>query len=216
MANSVNIKLAGEQQSLDINDVFHKLQYSDGIGVFDFDGVVISKSEELVYQLPEYPGERKKLKEICREINYPSVEYNTKYLRHIVFQYGLERLHIPCEKGPLTPLLKLLKRIDRPFYIITARSAAPAVRRALAYLQDEKIEPTEIFFVGRVGKGRQINLIKSDFGSDKILYFDDSRRHFVNAGRMKEKEISSYHVEWADSELQQASELYRGVINRAF
>lgn len=210
-----DFEVLARKEPVDTDSVFNELLMDRAIGVFDFDGVVISRSEEAVYQLPEFEGEREKLELLARKLNFPTFGYGTRYLRHIVFQFALEEVHIPPTPGPFIKMLKRLKSSGRTFFILTARSAPPAIRRAMSFLSEYDILPCEVFFVGRVGKGRQLELLGKELSGKRILYFDDSIRHYSNAERMKGS-IESFHVAWTSEELGSASDFYRDTLRSAF
>ena len=192
------------------------LQNDDSIGVFDFDGVVISRSEEIVYQIPPSKSEEKYLTDVARTIGFPFQNFDIRYLRHILFQFALEKNSTPCQAGPMLSVLRSLSEAKAQFFILTARSAMPAIRRALNFLDAENISPAEIFFVGRVGKGQQLKLLDREFPENRLIYFDDSTRHSKNAGRMKSSKIDSFFVDWPVKEVDRAQKFYKDAMIDAF
>lgn len=215
MLSEQEISLVAKGSDAAAMSALNQLESSESIGVFDFDGVVISRSEEIVYQIPPSSEERKYLASVAREINFDFSDFDTRYLRHIIFQFALEINGTACDPGPL---IEVLRSLDgrRPYFILTARSAMPAVRRALDFLRAQNLSPTEIFFVGRVGKGQQLKLLDGEFPTRRLVYFDDSPRHSKNAGRMKSGKIDSFFVEWPEREINHAIEFYRDAMVNAF
>jgi hypothetical protein len=187
-------------------------QFGEGaslpVAVFDFDGVLCAPREDLVYKLAEKPDEREVLSAPARYYGLDPVIYDTPYLRHLVLQAILaDRGSLP-EPGPLLDLAVELSRARRSFFVLTARSGRAAIDRALAFLDSWAITPQEIFFVGRVAKGRQLAVIRQTIPSPATLaYFEDSYRHSRNSKLQDVEGLEAIYVEWSRTERFAAEDL---------
>lgn len=171
------------------------------VAVFDFDGVLCSPREDLVYKLPEKPDEREALSAPARYYGIDPVIYDTPYLRHLILQAILADRRTLPDLGPLLDLAAELSRARRSFFVLTARSGRAAVDRALAFLDTHRITPQEIFFVGRVAKGRQLALIRRTIPSPATLaYFEDSYRHSRNSKLQEVEGLKTIYVDWPEPE----------------
>lgn len=170
------------------------------VAIFDFDGVLCAPREDLVFKLPERPGERGELDPAARHYEIDSDLYDTPYLRHLTLQAILADRDTLPEPGPLLDLARELSQADRAFFVLTARSGRAAIDRALAFLSEHRLRPQEIFFVGRVAKGRQLTLARHTVKSRKILaYFEDSYRHSRNSKLQDVEGLETIRVDWADT-----------------
>lgn len=165
--------------------------------IFDFDGVLCGPAEDLAYRLPEAPNERLALERQAREHRLVPELYKTPYLRHLVLQAELEsRAELP-QAGPLLLLAQQLSAERRPFFILTARSGLAAVSRVLAFLDHNSLAPQEVFFVGRVAKGRQLSLARATVPKDiPLVYFEDTVRHARNSHKQDNSGLTTVFVEW--------------------
>jgi hypothetical protein len=178
------------------------------VAIFDFDGVLCAPREDLAYKLPERPGERKHLSEAARHYGINPDLYDTPYLRHLVLQAILADRHILPERGPLLDLARELTLAARAFFVLTARSGRSAIDRALAFLDEHELRPQEIFFVGRVPKGRQLALIRRTIVDPTTLaYFEDSLRHSRNSKLQDVDGLETFHVDWTAPDRFRADEL---------
>jgi hypothetical protein len=178
------------------------------VAIFDFDGVLCAPREDLAYKLPERPGERDKLGEAALHYRIDPDLYDTPYLRHLTLQAILgDRGTLP-EPGPLLGLARELSLVGRPFFVLTARSGRAAIDRALQFLDENGLRPQEIFFVGRVPKGRQLALIRRTTPAPTTLaYFEDSLRHSRNSKLQEVEGLETFHIDWAEPERFAAEEL---------
>lgn len=181
--------------------------------VFDLDGVLISATEERVYRLPEAPSERTKLVAIARRYAIEPSLYDTQYLRHLVYQEMLAELQSRPSEGPMLNVARELCSGGTPVFVLTARSGPAAISRALTYLSFWKVRPQEIFFVGRVAKGRQLRLLANTHKKRHLVYIDDSARHIRNA-RQSSLNVSTIHVRWSDVDQDQTRRVYERVVKR--
>lgn len=178
-----------------------EIPLENSVYVFDFDGVLASPVEDLVYKLPDSIDDRNLLK---RSAKYFGIDYDIfdqNYLRHIILQNVLFQRERPIEVGPLCSIAADLSRNGAPIFVLSARSAPSAVNRALAFLNKHSIYPQETFFVGRVGKGRQLSMLQAQASAKHIVYFDDSIRHSRNAYGQKTEKIVSVHLGWRQKDL---------------
>jgi hypothetical protein len=170
------------------------------VAIFDFDGVLCAPREDLVYKLPERAGERADLDPAARHYAIDPDLYDTPYLRHLTLQAILDDRGTMPEPGPLLDLARELTQADRAFFVLTARSGRAAIDRALAFLSQHRLHPQEIFFVGRVAKGRQLTLARHTVKARKTLaYFEDSYRHSRNSKLQDVEGLETIRVDWADT-----------------
>jgi len=208
-------------QSLDASHAHPNLTWLDKTfgpelpsAVFDFDGVLTSPVEDLAYKLAEGPGERAILERTAERYGIASEIYDTPYLRHLVLQAVLEEMDEIPEGGPLLPLARELTKAHRPFFILTARSGRAAVSRLMSYLRYYRLEPQEIFCVGRVPKGRQLALVGSTVPKGtRVVYFEDTVRHARNSTKQDNPAISTVHVSWDPPPWQEAEALVSRVLH---
>lgn len=164
--------------------------------IFDFDGVLCSAVEDQAYKLPELPGERARLFEIAPKYNIDPTIYDLPYLRHLLLQASLEEARVLPEVGPLISLAREMSINKRTFFVLTARSGRSAINRALAFLDQQELTPQEIFFVGRVSKGRQIAYVRRTLDwSRGLVFFDDGKRHAKNSHRQSLACVATVRVD---------------------
>ncbi|MGC1305437.1 MAG: hypothetical protein WA840_23955 [Caulobacteraceae bacterium] len=177
------------------------------IAIFDFDGVLCSPREDLVYKLPSPAGERETLVAWGQRHGISVDLYDTPYLRHLCLQIHLESQGSIPDRGPLLRLAIEMSNAHRPFFILTARSGVSAIRRALNFVDAHRLAPQEIFFVGRVSKGRQVALVRETVhASLPIVYFEDSLRHSRNS-HAQSADIDTVFINWTDQDSFHASSL---------
>ena len=183
--------------------------------VLDFDGVLASNREEQVYQADPEPAERLELEKIARTIDIEASLYDTRYLRHMVYQRILHDLGEEIEPGPLLPLAREFSEAGIPYYVLTARSSPPAIARVLQFCEQHELRPQELFFVGRVGKGRQLHLIGRGDPERRIIYFEDSRRHVKNSTSLSYDPLTTVYVVWDNANASEAGRrLFAQALNR--
>ena len=171
------------------------------VAIFDFDGVLCSPREDLVYKLAERPDERHRLSQAAHHYRIDPALYDTAYLRHLVLQAILADRKMAPDPGPLLPLAVALSRAGRPFFVLTARSGRAAIDRALSFLDANKVTPQEIFFVGRVAKGRQLTLTRNSVSKPAtVAYFEDSYRHSRNSTSQEHEGLETIYVSWTHVE----------------
>lgn len=182
--------------------------------VLDFDGVLASPVEDLAYKLPERPGERSLLEREAMRYGIDNKIYDTPYLRHLVLQAALEGLGELPEEGPLLQLASELSEARRPFFVLTARSSRAAIMRMMAFLDHHRLEPEEIFCVGRVPKGRQLALVSATIAEGRqIVYFEDTVRHARNSSKQDIPVVSTVHVLWKPQPWECAENLLSRVLD---
>ena len=185
--------------------------------VFDFDGVLTSPVEDLAYKLPERPGERRLLEREARRYGIDAEIYDTPYLRHLVLQAALEALGELPDEGPLLQLARELTKAHRPFFVLTARSGRAAIARMMTYLNHHRLEPQEIFCVGRVPKGRQLALVgATTLKGRRVVYFEDTVRHARNSSKQDIPVVATVHVSWNPPHWDHAEKLVERVIHIPF
>ncbi len=206
------------QSHVRLADIRHKLpkRPTPAAVIFDFDGVVAHRTEEQIYRLPETQGEIKKLKNIAQKIDLAHELYDLKYLRHLILQEILLKMSKSIEPGPFLTMAKDLDDHNIPYFILTARSGIAAITRLIQFLKIHQLRPQECFCVGRVAKGRQIQLVRAAVGAGTIMYIDDSERHVANSFRQIDPETLTLHVKWDVSNvLENAKELYQSCMTWA-
>lgn len=182
--------------------------------VFDFDGVLTSPIEDFAYKLPECPGERSVLEKEAARFHINADIYDTPYLRHLVLQAMLEHLGELPGKGPFLQLAQQLTKAHRPFFILTARSGQAAIRRLLSFLEHYRVEPQEVFCVGRVPKGRQLALVRATVPKgQRVVYFEDTVRHARNSSKQDNPGVITVHVSWNVPPREEARALVERVVH---
>jgi hypothetical protein len=87
----------------------------DTVYVFDFDGVLVEQSEDVLYRLADDGTERATLEKLALTMKIDPSLYATNYLRHLVLQGVMLRRKVPSLPGPLMKMAKQLG--SRPFFI---------------------------------------------------------------------------------------------------
>lgn len=195
MAGKIVLDAAAPREDL-FSLLSDTLRARDTLLVFDFDGVLASNREEQVYQAAPEPDERPFLDDLAQRLAIDPNLYDTRYLRHLIFQQLQLELGEEIESGPLLPLARQMGAQGLSYYILTARSSPSAIVRTLAFCEKHELRPQEIFFVGRVGKGRQLRLIGSGHEGRRIVYFEDSLRHVRNSTALAHDLLTTVHVVW--------------------
>jgi hypothetical protein len=170
---------------------------TDGIFVFDFDGVVCSSVEDDIYHLPPAEGEAKLLSLVANKFNINCDHMEQKYQRHLLFQASCLSLGLPIEPGVGFDKAMEASRSGK-FSILTARSGWYAVERLRQFLAHHLMTPIEIFNVGRVQKDRQIDIVCKEANGRDVFYIEDNASH-LNA--VKDSSLISYdklHFVWAE------------------
>lgn len=158
------------------------------IHVFDFDGVLADACEDAIYRLPVTENEKVFLQQASNIYGF-SQDHDPAYTRHIAIQYRLLDLKIDIQPGPY---FGLATSINEPFYILTARSAPPAIIRVQDFLKCNELFPQEIFFVGRAGKTAQLKWICEHH--DYVTFYDDSINHIKDAESLELANLQTVHV----------------------
>lgn len=191
---------------------------TDGIFVFDFDGVVCSSVEDDIYHLPPAEDEETLLSLIAKKFDLNCDHMEQKYQRHLLFQASCLSLGLPIEPG--VGFGKALEASQSgKFFILTARSGWYAVERLRQFLAHHVMIPIEIFNVGRVQKDRQIDIICKEANGRDVFYIEDNASH-LNA--VKNSPLISYnklHYVWAErttsTEANELRAYVQDVFNRA-
>src|SRR5262249_12863674 len=124
--------------------------------VFDFDGVLSSKTEDWIYHLDETPGEAERLQDIAKAFGLNLSSYDVPYHRHLLYQAAAAELHLPIEEGPAIGAATRAAEGGAKLFVLTARSGLQATHRMREFLEERCIQPIETYQIGRVPKDRQI------------------------------------------------------------
>lgn len=168
----------------------------DAVYVFDFDGVIIEHSEDVLYRIPDSGVERPKLEQLAKSLRIDASLYDTCYLRHLVLQGVLLRRKVSSPDGPLMNVAKALGR--RPFFVLTARTGAGAVMRVSKTLRNNSLFPQEIFHVGQVSKTYQLQLLHERIQRRRIVFIDDNLGHCESADAAGLERLVTVRVVWPD------------------
>lgn len=194
-------------------DERYRVGKQDPVAVFDFDGVLCAPEEDLVYKLDVERGEKAPLQKEARRFGLEPELYDLPYLRHLVLQEKLKELGRLPEPGPVLSLARELSAKARPFFVLTARSGKAAVSRVLGFLDEYGLQPQEIFFVGRVAKGRQLRMIREMVKETRqVVYFEDSVRHARNSRQQDFVGFEAIHVLWSEPGWDAARQLYHDAL----
>lgn len=167
--------------------------------VFDFDGVLAKKDEDLLYKLPVTNGEYKEISRLASAYNILPETYeptDTAYLRALVLQDILEAINEPILAGPLLPLAQ---QLTEPYFVNTARSNMSLLTRVFKFLNTHNLTPQEVFGVGRASKNPQLQYIaelKKD--APQIIYIDDSLEHIKAADSLNISHLHTVYVDYAN------------------
>ena len=160
------------------------------VHVFDFDGVLAHPVEDAIFRLEDCDAERQFLADAADSFGLPQYS-NQKYLRHVVVQHVMFDAGVPCLPGPLLDTA----RESGLHYILSARSSAPAVARALEFLSHHELYPAETFFVGNGGKNPNLTWICQE-ADDEVVFWDDTMSHIDKANELK---LPNLRVEFVDT-----------------
>ena len=144
-----------------------------GVYIFDFDGVITSRTEDDIYKLPETTNEAGLFEEAERllDVNFSRLDH--RYRRHLLFQAAAWYIKLPIEKGRGFEKARMAARCSN-FFILTARSGWYAVERQRKFVAENNIQPIDCYNVGRVRKDRQIEMLVDEFKHNRLYYVDDS------------------------------------------
>lgn len=160
------------------------------VHVFDFDGVLAHPIEDAIFRLEPYEAEESFLKDAAHSYGLPHYS-NAKYLRHVIVQHVMLDAGVPCLPGPLLDTAKDCSL----HYILSARSSAPAVSRAMEFLIHHDLFPAETFFVGNGGKNPNLEWICRE-ANDEVVFWDDTMHHIDKANEL---ELTNLKVEFVDT-----------------
>lgn len=159
------------------------------IHIYDFDGVLADPTEDAIYRLPVTSEEQSFLDRTSEFYDFRR-DHDDAYTRHVAVQYCLADLRLPIEAGPC---LASAQVSQDPMFILTARSAPPAVDRVNNFLRQFKLNPQETFFVGRAGKIAQLSYVCQNT-SDVVRFYDDSPAHIEAAKALGLSNLESFLV----------------------
>lgn len=145
--------------------------------VFDFDGVLSSKTEDWIYRLDESPGEAERLQDIAKAFGLNLSSYDVPYQRHLLYQAAAAELHLPIEEGPAVRAATHAAEGGAKLFVLTARSGLQATLRMKEFLEERCIQPTETYQIGRVPKDRQITLVLDSLPDHNVLFIEDAEEH---------------------------------------
>ena len=165
----------------------------DALCVFDFDGVVINRSEDDLYKLPASEAEEVNLRRIEKQMGLHVEPMHQCYRRHLIYQIAATQLGMPMVKGPAFDLYRTVAQQGRAF-LLTARSGFYACQRAMAFLADHNCPPIENFFVGRGGKNVALKFVCEEYAPRSVYFVEDSIAHLSRAARMKLPNLRLVHV----------------------
>ena len=169
--------------------------------VFDFDGVLVAKTEDWIYRLEPTPCEEARFQEMARKLRIDIDGYDPAYQRHLLYQAAAARLGIAMEMGPAAGMARRAATRRAKVFILTARSSPAAVRRMMQFLAKLRIRPSEIFQVGRTTKDRQINLVLESLPNHRVMYIDDSTELIANATRSRRttSRLETVYIDYSNS-----------------
>jgi hypothetical protein len=166
----------------------------DSVYLFDFDGVVASRSDDDIYKLAPTIEEVPLLLAAAEHFGIRCEGMEQRYQRHLLYQAAAWRLGLSIDPGPAFTHAREAARLS-PMFILTARSGWHAVERLRNFLSSSNILPVEIYNVGRVKKDRQVQLICREFESKEIYYVEDSIAHLADAASIPAVNLRLVHVE---------------------
>lgn len=150
--------------------------------VFDFDGVLADPFEDRVYKLEEWDREREFLDGVSDLWGLQLEGYDTKYVRHLLFQEAAEDLGRDIENGPAYDAAALAARMGSKVYVLTARSGRRAIERVHRFLDALPYEVVEVYHVGRIPKDRQIELFLERLPDHRVYLFEDDQSQIERIG----------------------------------
>ncbi|MEO1039628.1 MAG: 5'-nucleotidase [Pseudomonadota bacterium] len=156
--------------------------WSAGTHVYDFDGVLSDDVEEQVYRIEHIANEDAILRKLREQLHIRCEGLPNPYQRHLLFQEIQLRRHIPIKPGPALEWARKTQR-DGRIFILTARSGYAAIARMHEFIQKYKLNPIEIFHVGRVEKSAQLKLLSAELQDGPIFFYEDNINHLKAAYR---------------------------------
>jgi hypothetical protein len=162
--------------------------------IFDFDGVIASRTDDDIYKLPPTIDELGLLSTAAECFGIHCHGMEQRYQRHLLYQAAAWFLQLLLEPGPA--FLQARDSGQRSqLFILTARSGWYAVERLRKFVSSSDIIPIEIYNVGRVKKDRQVELICQEFRSKQIYYVEDSVDHLADAAAIPVDNLRLVSVE---------------------
>lgn len=147
----------------------------DALFFFDFDGVLATQCEEKVFRLVEAEGERDALEPLARENGIdPSLYPSTRYLRHLVYQ-AVRGASAVKRNVSMVEFMRELEEEGSATFVITARSSRNAVKRMMSFFDRNRLNPTEVFCLGRASKGHLLAELRNDWPERPFVFFEDSK-----------------------------------------
>ena len=173
---------------------------NDCILVFDFDGVISDKKEDLIYKLGFEESEKVVIERAVKFFNYPLSHSDFQYRRHLVYQAALKHLDQEILPGPVFDFLKTKSNNEVQTFILTARSGKFANQRLYEFLKQHRIQVSEIFHVGRVSKKLQLEILLRDFPDKNIIFFEDSNEQVTEllSHFNSNQNIKIVHIKYPD------------------
>ena len=150
-----------------------------GALLFDFDGVLSSKTEDWIYRLPEDRSEAEALGRIASAWRMDLSGYDVPYQRHILYQAAAAELGLEIDQGPA--YLAALDGVDlgAKIFVLSARSGWHATQRMRDFLATSRITPVELYQVGRVSKDRQVALLLGTLPDHHVFLFEDAEEQIL-------------------------------------
>ena len=182
----------------------------DAIYLFDFDGVIASGLEDQIYKLDAKPGEIERFEEIEKALGFRFSGLEHRYRRHLVFQELALRQQLPINRGTGFERAAWAAENAR-FFILTARSGWAATDRVRTFLEQNNMNPIDLYQVGRVLKDRQVLRTVEEFPDARVYYIEDSAAHLARAEALQESNLALVYCDPA-VETQKAMKLYDQVI----
>lgn len=181
----MNFRIITQHETLNRADFPNKVLW-----FFDFDGVLATQCEEKLFRLPEDRDERVVLEEIADEVGIRSELYGTQYLRHLLFQTVCQEA---VEAHTITDFARSLRD---PYFVMTARSGHQAIERMLEFVEQQDLQPQEVFCLGRQPKASLISLLLDEWPDHEIVFIDDSQKHIDGALALNHPRLHVVQVIW--------------------
>ncbi len=178
------------------DEAFNRVDYpDDALFFFDFDGVLAEQDEEKLFRLPEIPLERAELEARALLIGIDSTLYDTRYLRHLVYQaLAFDNLCVLHE--PARQFVCDLDDEGDPYFVVTARSGYYAVKRLIDTLDSQALMPQELFCLGRSSKAELLAKLRKDWPDQPFVYFEDSQHHIEATKALGDPDLTIVEVTW--------------------
>lgn len=171
---------------------------SNGVYLFDFDGVISTRLEDDIYKLPASDKEVQLIRAAAEHFRIRCDGMEQKYQRHLIFQASAWKLGSPIEPGPGFSAASAAS-VQARLFVTTARSGWYATERLRLFLQSHDITPIEVYNVGRVEKDRQIQLLCNEFPGQSVYLIEDSAAHLTTADQLNISNLSLVWVKGAVS-----------------